>query len=317
MSDKKKMVIALGGNAISKPGMRGTIQEQLDSTLESMEHVAELVANGFDRIIVTHGNGPQVGAAILRSEIASKSVYPLPMDISVADTQGGMGYMIQQVLANCLHKRKIDLPVTSIVTQVEVDAHDQAFTNPTKPVGLFYNESEAREMMAARGWAMKEDAGRGWRRVVASPKPMKVVERESIKLLFENGHIVIAGGGGGVPVSINRHGNLYGTEAVVDKDLTSALLAIEIGAETLVILTGVEFAFIGFGGPNERALSEISKDEIRSHLNNGEFAAGSMKPKIEACLNFLDRGGREAIITSIPNCLAALKGQTGTHIKGY
>jgi len=315
---KKKggIVIALGGNAISKPGLRGTIQEQFYSTIESMEHVAELYINGFDRILITHGNGPQIGAAILRSEIASKSVYPLPMDICDADTQGGMGYMIQQVLGNCLRKRGAkEATAVSVVTQVLVDAHDPAFDNPTKPVGLFYTEAEAKEMMAGRGWTMSEDAGRGWRRVVPSPKPIRALEADAIKTMFERGYIVIAGGGGGIPVSINRYNHHYGVEAVIDKDLTSALLANEVGATTLLIMTGVEYAYIGFGAPNQRPLTNVSAAELKKYLDAGEFADGSMKPKIEACLNFLEAGGEEAIITSISRSLAALRGRVGTHVK--
>lgn len=315
MGKKGGILIALGGNAISKPGLRGTIQEQFYSTLESMEHVAELVLNGFDRILITHGNGPQIGAAILRSEIAGRSVYPLPMDICGADTQGGMGYMIQQVLDNCLRKRGIKLPVVTTVTQVLVDAHDPAFDHPTKPVGMFYNEQEAKELMAGRGWTMREDAGRGWRRVVPSPRPVRVVEAEPIKSMFDRGVIVVCGGGGGIPVALNRHNLYYGIEAVIDKDLTSALLAGEVGAETLMIMTGVEYAYAGFGTENQRALSDTTVEEIGRHLEHGEFADGSMRPKIEACLEFLKHGGREAIITSIPKCLAALRGRTGTHIK--
>lgn len=308
------IVIALGGNAISKPGLRGTIQEQFYSTLESMEHVAELIVNGYERVLITHGNGPQIGSTILRSEIASKTIYPLPMDTCVADTQGGMGYMIQQVLTNSLRKRDVKLPVVTAITQVLVDVHDPAFENPTKPIGRFYSEEEARELMAARQWVMKEDAGRGWRRVVASPKPIRILEVEAIKLMFEKGYIVVAGGGGGIPVGLNRHNSYYGIEAVIDKDLTSALLAAEIGADLLTIMTGVEYAYVDFGGPNQRALDEITADEIKIHMEQGEFADGSMKPKIEACLIFLEQGGKEAIITSIPKCLAALRGKTGTHI---
>ena len=315
MPKKPSIVIALGGNAISKPGLRGTISEQFYSTHESMEHVAELVVNGYEKILVTHGNGPQVGSAILRSEMASKYVYPLPMDICVADTQGGMGYMIQQVLTNCLRERGIKKPVATVITQVYVDAHDKAFDNPSKPVGMFYDEKEAKEMMAGRGWVMKEDAGRGWRRVVPSPKPISVLENEMIKTLFEKEYIIIAGGGGGIPISLNRYNKYYGIEAVVDKDHSSALLANEVGAEILLIMTGVEFAYIGYGSPNQRALTEMTAKEMEMHIASGEFADGSMKPKIEACLTFLDNGGKEAIITSIPKCLAALRGKTGTHIR--
>ncbi len=314
MAKRDGIVIALGGNAISKPGLRGTIQEQFFAAHESMEHVAELVINGYEHIVVTHGNGPQVGAAILRSEISSKTVYPLPMDICVADTQGGMGYMIQQSLTNSLRKRGVRLPVVTTVTQVQVDVHDPAFENPTKPVGMFYSEQEAKELMAGRGWTMKEDAGRGWRRVVPSPKPMRILEAEPIKLMFKKGYIVIAGGGGGVPVGINRHNSFYGAEAVIDKDLTSSLLATEIGAETLIILTAVDAVYIDYKGKNEKALSSVRSGELRTYLEKGEFADGSMKPKIEAALNFLDGGGKKAIITSISKCLSALRDNTGTHI---
>jgi carbamate kinase len=314
MARKGGIVIALGGNAISKPGMRGTIQEQFYATLETMEHVAELVINGFDRIIITHGNGPQVGAAILRSEIASRTVYPLPMDVCVADTQGGIGYMIQQVLTNCLRKRGVRLPVVTAVSQVMVDVHDPAFENPTKPVGTFYSEQEAKELMAGRNWVMKEDAGRGWRRVVPSPKPIKVLEAETIKLLFDKGYIVIAGGGGGIPVGINRHNYYYGIEAVIDKDLTSSLLALEVGAETFVILTAVEFAYLNYKGPGEKALTHVTVAEMKKYMNEGHFAEGSMRPKIEASLKFLENGGKKVVITSTSHCLAALRGKTGTHI---
>ncbi|HQH80171.1 MAG TPA: carbamate kinase [bacterium] len=314
MSKKGGLVIALGGNAISKPGKRGTIQDQFYATYESMEHIAELVSNGFDRLVVTHGNGPQVGAAILRSEIAAKSTYPLPMDICVADTQGGMGYMIQQVLKNALKKREISTPVATIVSQALVDVNDPAFENPTKPIGMFYTEKEANELRAGRGWTMKEDAGRGFRRVVPSPKPMSILEADVIKTLFDKGFIVVAGGGGGVPIGLNRHGLYYGIEAVIDKDLTSALIATEVGADTLVILTAVEFAYLDFLGENKRALTEVKAAEMQRYLDAGEFPAGSMKPKVEAALKFLEAGGKKAIITSLSNCLAALRGRTGTHI---
>ncbi|HPW46137.1 MAG TPA: carbamate kinase [bacterium] len=314
MSKKGGLVIALGGNAISKPGKHGTIQDQFYATYESMEHIAELVSDGFDRLVVTHGNGPQVGASILRSEIAAKSTYPLPMDICVADTQGGMGYMIQQVLKNTLKKRKISTPVATIVSQALVDLNDPAFENPTKPIGMFYTEKEANELRVGRGWTMKEDAGRGFRRVVPSPKPIKILEVDVIKALFDKGFIVIAGGGGGVPIGLNRQGLYYGIEAVIDKDLTSALIAAEVGADTLVILTAVEFAYLDFLGENKRALTEVKVEEMQRYLNAGEFQAGSMKPKVEAALNFLEGGGKKAIITSLSNCLAALHGRTGTHI---
>ncbi|MFH1874481.1 MAG: carbamate kinase [Pseudomonadota bacterium] len=317
MTKKPSIAIALGGNAISKPGMRGgdDIPEQFYATRESMQHVADLAANGYEKILIVHGNGPQVGSAILRSELASGAVYPLPMDICVADTQGGMGYMIQQVLINCLRERQIKKPVVSLVTQVYVDAHDPAFDNPVKPIGMFYTRKRAKELMAAKRWSLKEDAGRGWRRVVASPNPIDVVEKESIKLLFDNKHIVIAAGGGGVPISRNRHDKFYGIEAVVDKDRSSALLANEVGVDILLIMTSVEFAYINYQTPKQKALTNVKAAELKAYLEAGEFAIGSMRPKIEACLNFLEQGGKQAIITSIPKCLAALRGKTGTHVR--
>jgi len=237
------------------------------------------------------------------------------MDVCGADTQGGMGYMIQQVLGNCLRKHGVKIPVVAAVTQVLVDAHDPAFDNPTKPVGLFYTELEAKELMAGRGWTMVEDAGRGWRRVVPSPMPIRIIEAEAIKSLLDSGCIVIAGGGGGIPVALNRHNHHYGVEAVIDKDLTSALLAAEVGAEKLLIMTGVEYAYTGFETANQRPLTDISCAELRGHLDTGEFADGSMSPKIRACLQFLENGGKETIITSISRSLAALRGRTGTHVK--
>jgi len=314
MARKGGIVIALGGNAISKAGKRGTIQEQFYATRESMEHIAEIIINGHDKIIITHGNGPQVGATILRSEIASKTVYPLPMDTCVADTQGGMGYMIQQVLTNCLRRRGVKLPVVTAITQVLVDVHDPAFDNPSKPVGMFYNEREAKELEAGRGWAMKEDAGRGFRRVVPSPKPIRILEAEPIKAMFDKGYVVIAGGGGGIPVAINRHNSFYGTEAVVDKDLTSAILATDVGVDTLIILTAVKHVYIDYQGENERALAKVTAEEVRAFMEQGQFAAGSMRPKIEASLKFLEHGGKRVIITSTSRCLEALQGKTGTHI---
>ncbi len=314
MATKPSLVIALGGNAISRPGKRSTITDQFYATSQSMQHVADLVADGYRHILITHGNGPQVGAAILRSELAQKVVYPHPLDVCDADTQGSMGYMIQQVLTNCLRERNITTPVATVVTQVFVDVDDPAFEKPTKPVGMFYEEREAKGLMAGRGWTMREDAGRGWRRVVPSPRPLHVLERDVIKDLFDRGFIVVAGGGGGIPVGTNRYQKYYGLEAVVDKDRTSALLATEVEADMLVILTAVDHVYLDYKGKDQRPLRRIKTAELKKHLDGGEFAAGSMRPKIEACLDFIEQGGKEATITSIPNCLLALKGKTGTRI---
>lgn len=311
---KPSVLIALGGNAISKPGMRGTITEQFHATNESMEHVAELVASGYDRIIISHGNGPQVGNVILRSEMASKLVYPLPMDTCVADTQGGMGYMIQQVLRNHLRRRNAIKPVATIMTQTVVDINDPAFKNPTKPIGQFYSKKEAEDLMTARGWEMKADANRGWRRVVPSPTPIEIVEKDTIKALFDAGHIVVTVGGGGIPVGFDSHGDLYGIEAVIDKDLASALVANLVNADILVILTAVENVYVNFGKENQKTLREVKVAELKEYMAAGEFAEGSMKPKIQACLNYIEHGGKKAIITSLEKCLEALDGKTGTVI---
>ena len=222
--------------------------------------------------------------------------------------------MIQQVLSNCLRDKRINKPVVTVVTQVEVDAHDEAFKHPSKPVGKFYTKREALSLIAGREWSMFEDAGRGWRRVVPSPTPKRIVEAASIKALVEAGHIVIAGGGGGVPVAINRYKKHYGTEAVVDKDLTSALLATAIKADILLILTGVRYAYLNFNSPKKKPIKNATAKELKNYLKAGEFATGSMGPKIKACLNFLKSGGKQAIITSIPNCLKALQGKAGTHL---
>jgi carbamate kinase len=315
MAKKPSIVVALGGNAISKPGKRSTITDQFYATSESMQHVADLVINGYEKILVTHGNGPQVGAAMLRSELSQKAVYPHTLDVCDAETQGSMGYMIQQILTNSLRERGVKTPVATVVTQVVVDANDEAFENPTKPIGMFYDEREAKELMAGRGWIMQEDAGRGWRRMAPSPRPLHVLEREVIKHLFDKRYIVVAGGGGGIAVALNRHNKYYGLEAVVDKDRTSALLATEVEADTFMILTAVDNVFIDYKGKNQRALHAVSAEQMKRYMDEGEFAAGSMKPKIEACLYFLEHGGAEAIITSIPNALLALRGKTGTHIK--
>lgn len=315
MAKKPSIVIALGGNAISKPGKRAGLPDQFYATNESMQHVADLVVNGYEKILVTHGNGPQVGAAMLRSEIAEKAVYPHTLDVADAETQGSMGYMIQQTLTNCLRERGIKKPVATVVTQVVVDVNDPAFECPCKPVGRFYNEGEAKELMAGRCWHMQDDAGRGWRRYVPSPRPIHVLEIETIRHLFGKGYIVIAGGGGGIPVGLNRHNKYYGLEAVIDKDRTSALLANSIEADTLLVMTAVEYAFLGYRTPEQRTLTSVSAEEMKGYLDTDEFAKGSMKPKVEACLSFLESGGKEAIITSIPNALLALRGKTGTHIK--
>ena len=314
---KPTLLIALGGNAISPSSRRSTIAAQFATTQKTLKPIAALIRNGYRRIVITHGNGPQVGAALLRSEIAAHKVYPLPLDICVADIQGGMGYMIQQVLQNQFNRRTRNagqVQIVSLVTQTVVDPRDPAFAKPSKPIGPFYTREEATRLMRRKKWKMINDAGRGWRRLVPSPKPVDIREWRSIKALVEKGHIVVAAGGGGIPVALQRAraGRYHGVEAVVDKDLTSALLARQVGADTLLILTGVDHVYTGFGTSHAARVRRIRAGALQRLLEAGEFAAGSMRPKIEAALHFLRHGGKRVIITSIPHTRRALQGRIGT-----
>lgn len=311
------ILIALGGNAILPAGGVGTLREQFAATRRTMEEVAELVARGQDRILITHGNGPQVGAAVLRGEIAGQDVPPQPLDVCVADTQGGMGYMIQQALRGALDRRHLAVPVASVVTQIRVDREDPAFNDPSKPIGRFYPEAEAMSLMAQRGWRMRPDAGRGWRRVVPSPKPLEVLEEAAIRTLLGSGCIVIAGGGGGIPVFPEADGSWVGVEAVIDKDHASALLARAAGARTLVFLTGVPRVAIHFGTPNAQALDRVRVDALARYLAAGHFAPGSMRPKVEAAIDFLrsTSGADRRAVIALPEALrGALAGNEGTQV---
>ncbi len=311
------ILIALGGNAISPEKGTGTPSVQFAATRATMAHVADLIARGVGRILITHGNGPQVGEAVLRGELAQKDVPPQPLDICVADTQGGMGYMIQQCLRGELDRRHLSHPVVALVTQVRVDREDPAFNDPSKPIGRFYGEAEARRLMAERGWRMKPDAGRGWRRVVPSPRPLEVLEEEPIRRLLGDGAVVIAAGGGGIPVFQAADGSYVGVEAVIDKDLASALLARRIGASRFAILTGVDRVELRYGTPAARPLDRVSVADLRRHLLDGHFAPGSMRPKIEAVLDFLADPGapdRRAAIGRPHHLAALLEGHAGTQI---
>lgn len=314
------LVIALGGNAVIREGEKGTVAEQFTHVTETAARLARVVQAGYRRILVTHGNGPQVGAILLRSELAAASVPPSPLDACVAESQGGMGYMIQQCLADQLRRAGVRRPVTTVITQVVVAADDPAFAHPTKPVGRFYTEAEAQALMAERGWRMKEDAGRGWRRVVPSPVPLEIVEVDVIRRLIDSGTVVIAVGGGGVPVVRRPDRSLAGVEGVIDKDLATALAARQIGAHTLVILTGVPKVYLHFGTDRAQALDRVRADELRPYLSNGHFPAGSMGPKIAAALEFLKplpvgaQDGREVIITLPEAIEEALAGRAGTHV---
>jgi carbamate kinase len=305
-------VVAIGGNSLVQSHQVGNIAEQFDNAALTCERIADLVEKGWD-IVLTHGNGPQVGNVVLRVELAADKVYPLPLDICDADTEGGMGYMLQQVLGNVLRRRGTERTVVTFVTQVRVAADDPAFDNPTKPIGPFFTKEIADKRIAENGWSMVEDSGRGWRRVVPSPLPEAIVELGAIRRCVGNGMIPIAVGGGGVPV-YQKDNQLYGIEAVIDKDRASALLANELGAELLLITTGVDNVMVGFNTPEQRALTNASREELRGYLESGEFPPGSMGPKIEAALGFLENGGKKVIITSPEKLGEAVAGSAGTHI---
>jgi carbamate kinase len=304
-------VVAVGGNALTRSNQVGTIPEQFDNALLTCRHLARMVERGT-AFVLTHGNGPQVGNVLRRIELSRDQVYPLPLDICDADTQGGIGYMLQQVLGNELRQLRLDKTVVTLVTQVLVDGKDPAFANPDKPIGPFYGKADADKRMS-EGWQMREDAGRGYRRVVPSPKPLRIIELEAVRRCVEAGLLPIAAGGGGVPV-IERDGELHGVEAVIDKDRASALLASNLGADLFVICTGVTEVQVRYGKSDARALREVSAGELRAHAQAGEFPAGSMGPKIEAALDYLGRGGRRVIITDAEHIGAALEGTAGTQI---
>jgi carbamate kinase len=308
------VVVAIGGNSIIDPASRRGNIDTHDLAREVCEEVATM-ARVFGSVVVTHGNGPQVGFELIRNEMASSVVPPDGMDVNVAATQGYIGYLLQQVLGDVLEERGEDIPVSSLVTQVEVSPDDPGFLNPTKPVGPFYSADEAVKLRAERGWVMREDAGRGFRRVVPSPRPLKILELPSIKSLVAAGQIVICAGGGGVPVK--RDGKRFeGIAAVIDKDLASSLLASGLGAATFVISTGVPRVCLNFGKSDQIELDSISAGDLRRHVADGHFAAGSMLPKILASLEFIERGGRRVIITSPGNIMASLDGRAGTTITG-
>ena len=305
------VVVALGGNAISPPGSASPIPAQYEATMETAQHLAHLTERP---LVVTHGNGPQVGNVLLRSDLAADLLPRLPLDTCVADTQGGMGFMLQQCLDNAFRQARVARRTVTVVTRTLVDAGDPAFRSPSKPIGNFYGEDEARRRMATSGWAMREDAGRGWRRVVPSPEPREILELPAIKALLATGAVVVAAGGGGIPVVREADGTLTGVEAVVDKDLASALLAANLGAQVLLVLTGVEHVAVDFGRPTQRDLHELDAATLAGHAADGQFAPGSMLPKVQAVLRFLEGGGRRAVITTPELSEKALAGEIGAQV---
>ena len=309
----KLAVVAIGGNSLIKDEAHKTVPDQFDAVRETAVHIAEMIEQGWN-VVITHGNGPQVGFILLRSELSNHVLHPVPLDSCGADTQGAIGYMIQQALHNEFLRRSIQRQCITVVTQVLVDSNDPALHNPSKPIGSFYEEEEARAKMEREGWSMVEDAGRGWRRVVPSPIPKEIIERDAIDTLIKSGFIVVAVGGGGIPVLRDNEGKLSGIEAVIDKDFASSLLATELQADLLLISTAVEKAAINFKKPNQRDLDRISLSEAEQYYNEGHFARGSMGPKIQASINYLEHGGRAALITMPETIGKALSGQTGTWI---
>ena len=310
----KRVVIALGGNAILQRGQKGTYEEQMDNVRKTARQIADIIERGYE-VVITHGNGPQVGALLLHMD-AGQQLYGIPaqpMDVAGAMTQGQIGYMIQQALINELRRRGIDRPVATIVTQTIVDKNDPAFQNPSKPVGPFYDEETAKRLAKEKGWVVIEDSGRGWRRVVPSPDPKGHVEAPVIVDLVEKGFIVVSSGGGGVPV-VDEDGGLRGVEAVIDKDLAGERLAEEVNADVFMILTDVNGAAVNYGKEDERWLEKVTVEELRRYYEEGHFRKGSMGPKVLAAIRFVEWGGERAIIAALDRAVEALEGKTGTQV---
>ena len=310
---RKIALLAVGGNALLREGEWGHQEDQLANARETAEMLARVVAEGY-ALCVVHGNGPQVGNLLIQQESASGQIPPYTLDICGAMTQGSMGYMLERMLINRLRFMGLAAPVTSVLTEVVVDKEDPGFQNPAKPVGPFYEETRARELMRTKKWKMKEDAGRGWRKVVPSPRPLEVVQLEAIKLLLAAGSSVIAGGGGGIPVIRDASGFLVGVEAVIDKDRLSALLAAELKADLFIILTGVAKVALDFGKPTQRWVARLGAAEARKYLAEGQFPPGSMGPKIESALAYLDAGGQEVLITTAEALATEDPATVGTRI---
>jgi len=309
----KTAVIAVGGNSLIIDEEHQTVPDQYRAAVRTMEHIAGVIERGFE-VIITHGNGPQVGFILLRSDYAREILHPVPLDSCIADTQGAIGYNFQMAFGNELRKRGIEKSVITIVTQVVVDKNDPAFKNPTKPIGPFYTVEEALKRKESEGWDVMEDAGRGWRRALSSPVPTEIVEIDVIKKLVDNGVVVIAVGGGGIPVIQDEKGKYQGVAAVIDKDHASALLASKLNVDLFIISTAVEKVLLNFGQANEEPLGRITVEEAKRYIQEGHFKPGSMLPKIKAVINFLENGGKEALITTPDHLEDALDGKTGTRI---
>jgi carbamate kinase len=311
--DSKVAVLAIGGNSLIKDKEHVALSSQYEAVKETVGYIADLIAEGLS-IVITHGNGPQVGFIYRRGELARHELPLIPLDICGADTQGAIGYMIQKALLNEFRRRGIRKKVTTVVTQMIVAKDDPSFDRPSKPIGSFMSEKDALTNKEEFGWVVVEDAGRGFRRVVPSPIPREIIELDAIKLLVEKGYVVVSTGGGGIPVVRNDQGDLEGVEAVIDKDLGSSLLARNIGADTFIISTAIDAVYLNFGKENQKPISCATLPEIKRYLAEGHFKPGSMKPKIEAIIEFLEGGGKKAIITSPENLLKSVRGESGTTI---
>ena len=310
----KKIVIALGGNALQEAGKPATAEAQLEVVEKTSEYIAYIIGEGY-KVIIAHGNGPQVGRIVLQNEFANPVSPARPFDVCGAMSQGYIGYHIQQGLTKVLRSRGNKSEVATVVTQVLVDRNDPKFKNPSKPIGPFYTEEEAKKIADEKGYVMKEDAGRGWRRVVASPMPVEIEELSAVKCLVDNGFVVVTVGGGGIPVIRNDKGELEGTAAVIDKDLASEKLAEDLDADALVILTAVEKVSINYKKPDQKDLDKLTVSEARKYMAEGQFAPGSMLPKVEAAVKFVEsKPGRITIITSLDKAVEALDGKAGTTI---
>lgn len=310
---EKRVLIAFGGNALIKATEKGTVSEQIKNAEEAAENLAPLLIE-YKNVIIVHGNGPQVGQNLIRVEEGVTKVPPLPLDVCVAETQGSMGFIIEKAIRNELLKLNIQREVITLLSQVEVDPNDPAFKNPTKPIGPFYTAYRAKHLMEVEKWPMVEDSGRGFRKVVASPKPLKILGIDALREIYDSGFIVISGGGGGIPVMKSSYGFYKGIEAVIDKDRTSVLMAIELDVEELIFLTSVPNIYINFGKPDQKIIKEMSLEEAMKYHKEGHFPPGSMGPKIEAASHFLAKKGGEVLLTDAKNLKEATRGNAGTII---
>ncbi|MGA2175986.1 MAG: carbamate kinase [Verrucomicrobiota bacterium] len=309
----KTVVIAIGGNSLIQDARHQSVPDQYAAVVDTVRHITDLLQRRC-RVVITHGNGPQVGFILLRSEHSRGVLHQVPLDSIVADTQGALGYQLQQALENEFRRRGLKKSVATVVTQTLVDESDPAFAKPTKPIGEFYTREQAAERMRVEQWTMAEDSGRGWRRVVASPKPVRIIEAQVVRHLVKAGYVVVAAGGGGIPVVADERGLLRGVPAVIDKDLASAVLARQIGADLLMISTSVEKVCLNFGRPDQQELDSMTVAQAKEFAAQGHFPPGSMLPKVEACVHFLQSGGREAVITCPSKLSLALDGGGGTRL---